>query len=107
MTDAMPKRKSSIPKAKKLRAEAPFPNKAASVRSHYLLAEVTPEEKKNILKHCKTQNMSVSRFLAQLALEDASTKKKASPEEPLTIRIKLPPGKRAKLLYIARLKEKS
>ena len=72
-----------------------------------MLAEVTPEEKDAILKHCKSHNLSVSRFLSQVALDDAKAKKKATREAPLTITINLPANERAKLLYMARLKEKS
>lgn len=93
--------------ARKLRPEKPAPRKAGSTRNHHLLAEVTLEEKQAILKYCKTHNLSVSGFLAQVALEDAKAKKKAAPEEPITITINLPANQRAKLLYMARLREKS
>ncbi|HEV3037264.1 MAG TPA: hypothetical protein VHA33_05700 [Candidatus Angelobacter sp.] len=91
--------------ARKARTEA---RKVASPRSrHHLIADVTPEEKQAILKYCETHNLSVSRFLAQVALDDASAKKKSAEHEPLTITIKLPASQRAKLSYMARLKEKS
>lgn len=99
------KRKSES--AKRVRPEASSRKKTGSARSHYLLAEVTFEEKQAILEYCKNHNLSVSRFLAQVALEDAQAKKKAAPQEPLKITINLPANERAKLLYIARLKEKS
>jgi hypothetical protein len=100
----MKRRSTSV---KKVRSETRAQKKAGSARSHYLLAEVTSEEKQAILKYCKTHNLSVSGFLGQVALEDAKARKKAGEDEPLTITINLPASKRAKLLYMARLKEKS
>jgi hypothetical protein len=93
--------------AKKFRAQAPISKKSGLARSHYLLAQVTPEEKLAILRYCKSHNLSVSGFLAQVAIQDARAKKKSGQEQPLTITINLPASKRAKLLYTARLKEKS
>ncbi|HLJ85469.1 MAG TPA: hypothetical protein VKZ53_01520 [Candidatus Angelobacter sp.] len=92
---------------KKPQLEISGPKKSAQARKHHLLAEVTPEEKQAILGYCETHDLSVSRFLAQVALEDATTRKTAMREEPLTITLSLPANKRAKLLYMARLKEKT
>ncbi len=93
--------------AKKTRSEKLAPRKAGSARTHYLLAQVTKKEKQAILEYCDRHNLSVSAFLTQVALEDARAKKKAVPEEPLTITINLPANHRAKLLYMARLRQKS
>jgi hypothetical protein len=92
--------------AKKMRSERQAPKKTSSAHRYYLVAEFSAEEKQAIQQYCQTHNLSISRFLAQVALDDASAKK-AEPEEPLTVTINLPASKRAKLLYLARLKEKS
>lgn len=89
-----------------MRSERQPSRKAGSAHRHYLVAEFTSEEKHAIQKYCDSLGLSVSRFLAQVALDDASANKKDA-EEPLTVTINLPATKRAKLLYLARLKEKS
>src|SRR2546421_539860 len=103
------KKRITLSPVKKLRSEplTLAPRKSGSPRKHHLLPEFTLDEKKHVLEYCTKNNISVSDFLARVALEDARVGKKAEKEEPLTVTINLPGSQRAKLLYIARLKEKS
>lgn len=98
--------KSKSVNAKKMRSEKQPSKKAGSAHRHYLVAEFTSEEKQAIQEYCNRHSLSISGFLAQVALEDATLKKKEA-QDPLTVTINLPASKRAKLLYLARLKEKS
>ncbi len=83
------------------------PRKTNSARKRHLLAEVTLQEKKAILDYCQAHNLSVSSFLAKLALDDARSTRKTASFDTLTITINLPANRHAKLLYLARLREQS
>ncbi|HEV2988350.1 MAG TPA: hypothetical protein VG759_07905 [Candidatus Angelobacter sp.] len=100
------KRTSTSANASKFRPETPAARKPSPARSHSLLAKVTPQEEQAILEYCQSRNLSVSRFLAQVALDDARSKKKVRAQS-LTITIKLPSHQCPKLLYMAQLREKS
>lgn len=66
-------------------------------------ADVTPEEKEVILKHCIQSKISVSQFLANLALADAEEGNGGE----LEFTFKLPRDQAKKLLLMARLRDKS
>lgn len=98
------KRRSAKPADNEFRAA---PRKTNSARKRHLLAEVTPQEKQAILDYCQAHDLSVSSFLAQVALDDARSKRKTASLDTLTITINLPANRHAKLLYLARLREQS
>ena len=75
-----------------------------SFRTRLLLTDVTPKEKEQIIKHCLKRKISVSHYLAELALADAR-KSDDRGEEALTI--KLPKDQMRKLLLLARVTEKT
>ena len=66
-------------------------------------ADVTPGEKEIILEHCIKNKISVSQFLADVALTDAQE----SNGEEQEFTFKLPREQARKLLLMARLKQKS
>ena len=77
--------------------------RAKTARMMVMRADVTPDEKETILKHCIKNKISVSQFLANLALEDA--REGNGEEQEFTF--KLPREQAQKLLLMARLKDKS
>jgi hypothetical protein len=48
------------------------PNRASrgGDQGHWILTDVTPEEKKAILAHCTKNNITIAHFLAGLVLQD-------------------------------------
>lgn len=80
---------------------------AGAPRRRYLAATVTQKEKDAILEYCNKHNMSVSAFLADLALKDAQRSGKRSAEEQITLTLRLPAHHVDKMLIFARLEDKT
>ena len=80
---------------------------AKSVRKRFLYADVTPEEDAEIQEYCRAKHITVSQFLAELVLKDA-TEAKEKPKKTVTVspEIKLTPHQQNKLELLARLHEK-
>ncbi len=83
--------------------------RADSARTHHLFVDVTTKEKKLILAYCNAKGLSVSQFLAEVALEDARLSEEAKEAggntKPRKIEITLSPRDYAKVMYKARLRE--
>jgi hypothetical protein len=69
------------------------------------LTDVTAKEKGIILKHCLEQKISVSAYLADLALADAENANTKNPSQQFTLT--LPYDEVQKLMLLARVKQKS
>jgi hypothetical protein len=83
-------------------------DKAGAPRRHYLVTTVTDLEREAILKHCARHKVSVSAFLADLALKDAQRSAKAKRDnEEVTVTLKLSARDIDKMQMFARLEEKS
>jgi len=81
--------------------------KAGAPRRHYLVTTVTDIEREAIMKHCARHNISVSAFLADLALKDAQRSKAKREDEEITVTLKLSARDIDKMRMFARLEEKS
>jgi hypothetical protein len=79
--------------------------KSKSHRTRVVLTDVTAKEKEIIIKHCLDHKISVSAYLADLALADAqkAPKEKHSQEFTLTLTYE----DVQKLMLLARVKQKS
>ncbi len=99
------KKKKNTNKAIKPRQRA----KAESARNHHLFVDVSNKEKKLIQSYCDANNISVSEFLAGIALQDAAEPEptKGKPAPTRTIQIELTEHEYAKVVYKARLREES
>ena len=76
--------------------------KSKSARSRYMIADFTPEERKRIIDFCKKNSLSVSSFLAEVALEDLHRASREEPaEEEVTITLRVPAEHSAKLHMFA------
>ena len=93
--------------AAKTGAIAPIRDRAESPRRHYLVTTVTQKEKEAIQKHCDERQMSVSAFLADVALEDAQRASKKLEDQEITITLKVPALDIDKMRIFARLEDKS
>lgn len=83
-------------------------DKVGAPRRHYLVTTVTDIEREAILKYCDRHKISVSAFLADIALKDAQRSAKAKREdEEVTITLKLSARDIDKMRIFARLEEKS
>lgn len=74
-----------------------------------MISDFTPEEKRQIVAYCNKKQISISKFLADIALAEvrrAGTKKSKANEE-LTITLKIPAEKNAKLQMFAHRQEKT
>jgi hypothetical protein len=76
-------------------------------RARMIVTDVTPDEKRAILKHCIESRQSVSQYLAQLALADMKQKdtKDDAEEEEITLRFTRP--EMQKLRILARISQSS
>jgi len=72
-----------------------------------LFVDVSNKEKKLIQSYCDANNISVSEFLAGIALQDAAEPEptKGKPAPTRTIQIELTEHEYAKVVYKARLRE--
>ncbi len=94
--------------AVKTGAYASTRRKADSPRRHYLVTTVTDKERDAISRYCARHKMSVSAFLADLALADAQKPAKSKLEDQeITITLTLPARDIDKMRIFARLEEKS
>jgi hypothetical protein len=82
----------------------PIPRKRTSpARDHLMITDATSEEKEQIVAYCTEHRISVSEFLAQLALVDAKNADASSKEqENLNLTLTLSPAEQAKLAIFAR-----
>jgi hypothetical protein len=78
-------------------------------RKYYLAADFTKEQKRAILAHCNRHGISVSKFLGQVAVDDAYRAGTQTHDEvrEITFTIKLPAEKYAKLLMFSQRQDKS
>jgi hypothetical protein len=73
-----------------------------------MISDFTPREKRQIIEYCTKREISISRFLADIALSAVRrTGNKDTAEEELTITLKFPAEKNAKLKMFAHRQEKS
>jgi hypothetical protein len=81
--------------------------RAESPRRHFLYLDVTKEEQQKIRDYCVEQKISVSQFLADLVIKDA-TKSKPKRREKVTIRaeFEVTPEEQEKLELLIRLHQK-
>ena len=81
---------------------------AETPRSRYVQTQVTKEDKLEILRHCKKAGISVSQFLAELAMQEAQNQSpKNNDDEEITLTLRLPRHKKAQLNIFAKAKQKS
>jgi hypothetical protein len=86
----------------------PPKKKGKSARTHYMLSDFTPEEKRQIVAYCNKKQISVSKFLAGIALAEVRRASKTGrTDEELTITLKIPADKNAKLQMFAHRQEKT
>ena len=77
-------------------------------RRNYLATRVTEKEKKAVEEYCFRHGMSVSAFLADLALNDAKRRSNSGQEEEeITVTLKLSSRDIDKMRIFARLEEKT
>lgn len=82
--------------------------KGKQARTRYMIADFTPEEKQQVIQHCARENISVSSFLAGLALDDVRFEHEQGPtEEEVTIKLKISREQNAKLHVFARRQNKT
>lgn len=84
----------------------PPKKKGKSARTHYMISDFTPREKRQIIEYCNRKEISISKFLADVALSAVRTGKDTA-EEEITITLKFPAEKNAKLKMFAHRQEKS
>lgn len=76
-------------------------------RRNYLATRVTEKEKKAVEEYCSRNGLSVSAFLADLALNDAKRTSSGQEEEEITVTLKLSSRDIDKIRIFARLEEKT
>lgn len=86
----------------------PAPGQSQPARSRYLIADFTLEEKTRVLRHCLKKHISISRFLAEVAMEDVRAGSKAGhAEEKVTITMKIGREHNIKLQMFAHRQNKT
>jgi hypothetical protein len=86
----------------------PPKKKGKSARTHYMISDFTPEEKRQIVAYCNKKQISISKFLAGIALAEVRrATRKGTTDEELTITLKIPADKNAKLQMFAHRQEKT
>jgi len=96
--------KNVAPRKKSSSAAAPPARKPGTLpRTRHLNTDFSSEQKKLVLAYCKQHNISVSQFLAEVALNDAeeSLHRRADEEDEITITLRIPRAKRTKLEIFA------
>lgn len=96
--------------------------RVASPRDHYMICDFTPGEVRQISAYCKAKGMSVSSFLADVAVTEVGNASKAPVKEdqieitlsgfsepitPGTITIKIPAEQKAKIAMFAHRQDKT
>lgn len=82
--------------------------KTKQERTRYMIADFTPEEKEQVIQHCAKEHLSVSRFLASVALDDIRRENEQGPtEEEVTIKLRISREQNAKLRVFARRQNKT
>lgn len=85
-------------------ASAPSRKPGALPRKHHMQTDMTAEEKRLVLAHCAKLGISVSQYLAELAVADATEnlqQRQCEEEDEITFTIKIPRSKRTKLEIFA------
>lgn len=83
-------------------------NKSKPARTRYMIADFTPKERERVLLHCVRNSISISSFLAGLALDDVRKgTKEGKIEEEVTITLKIPREQHAKLQMFAHRQNKT
>lgn len=73
-----------------------------------MISDFTPREKRQIIEYCNRKQISISKFLSDVALSEVQrTGKSDTVEEEITITLKFPAAKNAKLKMFAHRQEKS
>jgi hypothetical protein len=96
--------KNGVPRKKSSVAAAPPTRKrGASPRSHHMLTDLSPDQKELILDYCAEHEISISQFLADLAVKDAqeSLHRRTDEEEEITVTLRIPRDQRTKLEIFA------
>jgi len=78
---------------------------AQSPRERFLYTNLTEDEYKEISKYCREQRITISKFFADLLIEDAGKSKRRSPRK-MTLEINLTPEEHEKLEQLTRLHKK-
>ena len=86
-----------------------MPGKKTSkaVRNLYMVAGFSPAEKRKIIQYCQANRISVSNFLANLALGEVRNSPRKPREEEITIKLKVPREQNAKIQMFARRQNKT
>ena len=80
---------------------------AKSLRKRFLYADVTTAEHEEIQTYCRSRQLSVSQFMADLLLKDATeSKRRRKPKVIVRPEIQLTPRQKDKLELLARLNQK-
>lgn len=82
--------------------------KSKLARTRYMITDFTPRQRQQVVAYCKKHGISVAKFLAELALEDARRASEHDlPEQDITFTIKIPAAKLAKLQIFAQRTKKT
>jgi len=92
-----------VPRKKSSSAAPPARKPGTSPRTYHLNTDFSSQQKKLILAYCAEHQISVSQFLAEVALNDAreSVDQRVDEEEEITITLRIPRHKRTKLEIFA------
>jgi uncharacterized protein (DUF1778 family) len=97
--------KNVVPRKKSRSTAAPPTRKPGALpRKHHMHTDFSAEQKKLILAYCAKHNISVSQFLAEVAVNDANEslhRRAKEQEEEITITLRIPRDKRTKLEIFA------
>jgi hypothetical protein len=90
-------------KTKRRRKSPPSRPPGDMPRKHHMQTDLTSEQKRVVLEHCAKQGISVSQFLAELAVADAksSLHREDDDEQEITLKIRIPRDKSTKLAIFA------
>jgi hypothetical protein len=98
-----PSKKVAPRKKSRAAAAPPARKRGALPRTRHMHTDFSEEQKELLMTYCTKHNISISQFLAEVAVNDA-TKSLHTPvgeEEELTITIRIPKEKRTKLEIFA------
>ena len=79
-----------------------------AARTRYMVADFTPEEKRQVIEYCAREGISVSSFLADVAFEDVWLESEQGPiEEEVTITLRISREQNAKLQVFSHRQNKT
>jgi hypothetical protein len=82
--------------------------KGTAVRSRYMMADFTPEEKQRVVQYCADEATTISSFLAHVAMDEVNRAgQEGSTEEQLSIVLRIPVEQSAKLHMFANRRGKA